>query len=246
MTTSHNIKLLSSHDDSPKLCFDDKESNYSIREGICDTDRQGSWSSNSGGSGNGASLGGSNEGLSNNAKNGEVVITIHNKPRPSILNIYQAPWKSLQYHFLRYSDVKQKPEKKLTLSELSSEGLQRKNGWKVHHLVTHIEETDEEENQIFERLKLFLQTFEKNYDTSLSNNINLLGLNCFNSSHFGSTIPLFDKLTDLIRGNLQRSKLFQEQIHEAKSLLIKLTNDHKERVSRLTKKCVNKRTYINK
>ena len=239
LTTSHNIKLLSSNDENSKLRLDDKESNHSSREGISDTDGQCSTSSNSGGSG----ISGSN-GLGNGSGNGGVVITMHNKPRPSILNTYQAPWKSLQYHFLRYSDVKQKPEKKLTLSELSSEGLQRKNGWKVHHLVTHIEETDEEENQIFERLNLFLQTFEKNDDTSLSNNINLLGLNCFNPSH--STIPLFDKLTDLIRGNIQRSKLFQEQIHEAKSLLIKLANDHKERVSRLTKKCVNKRTYINK
>ncbi|XP_015785019.1 histone deacetylase complex subunit SAP130 [Tetranychus urticae] len=175
------------------------------------------------------------------------VITIHKKPRPSILNSYNVPWKSLQYHFLRYSDVKQKPDKKTTLSELSNEGLQRKNGWKVQHLVTHIEDADEEEAQLYSRLRTFSDCFDKS-DQNLHTKINMLGQNFFNSQRnfIDSHLQLFDKLTDLIRGNLQRSKLFQDQINEGKNLLIKLTNEHKERVGRLTKKCVNKRTFINK
>lgn len=171
----------------------------------------------------------------------------HKKPRPSILTSYNIPWKSLQYHFLRYTDVKQKQEKKLTLSELSNEGLQKKNGWKVQHLVTHIEDTDEREAEAYRKLREVSENFEK-CDDILHDNINLVGLTYLSSSHnhFGTQVQLYDKLNDLIRGNLQRSKLFQDQIHEAKQLLIKLTNDHKERVGRLTKKCANKRTFINK
>lgn len=171
----------------------------------------------------------------------------HKKPRPSILTSYNIPWKSLQYHFLRYTDVKQKQDKKLTLSELSNEGLQKKNGWKVQHLVTHIEDTDEREAEAFRRLREVSENFEK-CDDILHENINLVGLTYLSSTrnHFDPQIQLYDKLNDLIRGNLQRSKLFQDHINEAKQLLIKLTNDHKERVGRLTKHCANKRTYINK
>ncbi|XP_053209888.1 histone deacetylase complex subunit SAP130-like [Panonychus citri] len=174
------------------------------------------------------------------------VITISKKPRISI-NSYNVPWKSCQYHFLRYTDVKQKSEKKTTLSELSNEGLQRKNGWKVQHLVTHMEDADEEETQLYSRLRSFSNFFDTS-DQDIHKTINMLGRSFYNSQRtfIDTQVQLFDKLTDLIRGNLQRSKLFQDQINEGKNLLIKLTNDHKERVGRLTKKCVNKRTLINK
>ncbi|KAI1295388.1 putative histone deacetylase complex subunit [Halotydeus destructor] len=174
-----------------------------------------------------------------NASEPETPITVpvvtSKKPRPSLLGSYSAQWKSLQYHFLRYSDVKPKPEKKLTLSELSNEGLQKKNGWKIHHLATQMEEMSDNESEIHERLTKVLDTFERMGKTLFDDNVQ--------TSNPGQ-IKMSDRLTDLVRGNLQRSSLFQEQISESKSLLVKLTQEHRERVGKLTKKCANKRTFI--
>lgn len=240
LTTSRNIKLLSSNHDFRNDPDDRDGMNLSPSSSHSNNNNNNFFSSyfkdnnsSSGAAGSAASV--------TNAS------SVHKKPRPSILTSYNIPWKSLQYHFLRYSDVKQKPEKKLTLSELSNEGIQKKNGWKVQHLVTHIEDTEEREAEVYRRLRHCFDSYEKS-DDNLRNIINLLGVTYLGSStnHFDTQVQFYDKLNDLIRGNLQRSKLLQDQMHEAKQIIIKLTNDHKDRVGRLTKKCANKRTYINK
>ena len=161
------------------------------------------------------------------------------KPRLSLLSSYGLPWKSLQYHFLRYTDVKPKAEKKLTLSELSNEGLQKKNGWKIHHLATQMEDMAESEGEIYDRLNCILSKFEDKVSPlpSMDDPLN---------PDLPVKVSLSDKLTDLIRGNLQRSNVFQEQINESRSLLIKLTNDHREKIGRVTRKNINKRTCISK
>lgn len=218
LSTSQNIKLLSSSDDSTRGREDDDLDSDDTSKDFRD----------------------------------ERVSYVNNaskKPRPSLIGTCNTPWKSLQYHFLRHSDVKPKPEKKLTLSELSNEGLQKKNGWKIHHLATQMEEMGDNELEVYDRLNKVLETFEPS-----SNGIETNGT----SSHLhdevhdllaeplvpGGQMTMADKLTDLIRGNLQRSNLFQEQITESKQLLIKLTHEHRERVGKLTKKCANKRTFI--
>lgn len=215
----------------------------------------------------------------------ESAARLNKKPRVSLLSSYNVGWKSLQYHFLRYSDVRPKPEKKLTLSELSHEGLQRKNGWKIHHLATQMEVMADNEESVYQRLNQFLDTFERNVSvlsnqcsqstpqtnsnqtnstantTNTTANITVNAVNtAINSCNSNDSVcelkartpvdstldSITVKLNDLIRGNLQRSNLFSDQISEARQLIVKLTNDHKERVAKITKKCANKRTYITK
>jgi len=161
------------------------------------------------------------------------------KPRLSLLSGQGMPWKSLQHHFLRYSDVKPKAEKKLTLSELSNEGLQKKNGWKIHHLATQMEDMSDNESEINERLSRILEKFDQQVAPlpTLEEPIN---------PDYPVKVSIGEKLSDLIRGNIQRSSIFQEQVSESRQLLIKLTNDHRERVGRLTRKNINKRTCISK
>lgn len=161
------------------------------------------------------------------------------KPRISLFPTHPPNWKALQHHFLRYTDVKPKPEKKLTLSELSNEGLQKKNGWKIHHLATQMEDMSENESELLQRLNVVLTSFEEKVA-----GLPLMRQAICPDSPF--LVSLGDKLADLMRGNIQRSSLFQEQMIESKQLLIKLTNDHRERVGKLTKKNINKRTCISK
>jgi len=161
------------------------------------------------------------------------------RPRMNLCHPTQMPWKSLQHHFLWYQDVKPKPEKKQTLSELSNEGLQKKNGWKVHLLVSQMEEVMDTETQVKQQLMEHLRVFEDEIGPALES---------FNTSDNPAARynpdAVFSKLSDLFKGNIQRSSIFLEHINDSKTLMLRLTNDHKERVGRATKKCANKRTVV--
>lgn len=186
----------------------------------------------------------SDEGSQEDPEESPIIMPSNtNRPRLSMLNSCALPSKSLQYHFLRYSDVKPKPEKKLTLSELSNQVLQKKNGWKIHHLATQLEDTSSNEAEILERLQKILEIFEQELSKlPMDEELPLAS----GSNKLPVKVSLRDRLSDLIRGNIQRSLLYQDQSTESRQLLIKLTNDHREKVAKLTKKNLNKRTCISK
>merc|ERR1712156_134150 len=58
---------------------------------------------------------------------------IQGKPRMSLVRSYRHTWKSRANHFLRYSDVKSKDERRPTVNELANQKfvLQKINGWKI-------------------------------------------------------------------------------------------------------------------
>ena len=60
----------------------------------------------------------------------------------SLLNSYKHNWKARNNHFIRYSDVKVKEERKPTLSEIANQkqALQKLNGWKIYHLGSQMED----------------------------------------------------------------------------------------------------------
>lgn len=60
----------------------------------------------------------------------------------SLLSSYRHTWKSRHHHFLRYSDVKPKEERRPTVSDIANQKqvLQKVNGWKVYHISTQMED----------------------------------------------------------------------------------------------------------
>lgn len=60
----------------------------------------------------------------------------------SLLNGYRQNWKTTHNHYLRYSDVRPKDERKPTIIDLANQSgvLDKVNGWKVHHLTTQMED----------------------------------------------------------------------------------------------------------
>lgn len=58
----------------------------------------------------------------------------------SLLNSYRHTWKTTHNHFLRYSDVRPKDERRPTIMDLANQCkvLDKVNGWKVHHLSTQM------------------------------------------------------------------------------------------------------------
>lgn len=176
--------------------------------------------------------------------------------RPKLFSSQQqvAPWKALQHHFLRHSDVKSKREKRMTMAELNSEVLRRRNGWKVHHLVGQLSDLIQIEEQTRGRLDRLLKLFisdgaqrihdlaknchklPEQYATLLQSQRSY-GVNEFNSE------LIVSKIDDLLRGDLQRSNIFDEQLSDSRDLVVRITNEHRDRVGVITAK-FNKRIQL--
>lgn len=64
------------------------------------------------------------------------------KPNISILTGYNHGWKSRHHHFMRYTDVKYKDEKKPSVSDIANQKYvaQKINGWKIYHLSAQMED----------------------------------------------------------------------------------------------------------
>ncbi|GFT56579.1 histone deacetylase complex subunit SAP130-A [Nephila pilipes] len=158
-------------------------------------------------------------------------VTFYKRPSMSLLSSYRQTWKARLNHFARYSDVKPKEEKKPTVNELANQKgiLQQANGWKVYHLSAQMEEVIELEETVYSRLSHLLEFVEKDPKAHRNRNIS-------NSDED----RIINKLTDLIKGNLQRSKIVQEQVAESKSQAIKVL-DHKTNVIEMVNKYISRR-----
>merc|ERR1712227_513569 len=152
---------------------------------------------------------------------------IQGKPHMSLLNSYRHTWKSGHNHFLRYSDVKSKDERRPTVNELANQKLvlQKINGWKIYHLSAGMEDVVEMENDLSDRLEDFAQRLEdaanKDVDKELT------------------------KVQELIKANIQRSKVIQDQVSEAKDNCQSIF-EHKPKIQDIILKYQSKRDRIGK
>ena len=64
------------------------------------------------------------------------------RPQPQLIKSYKHTWKSRNNHFMRYTDLKPKDERRSNLTDLANQKniMQKLNGWKVHHLSTQMED----------------------------------------------------------------------------------------------------------
>lgn len=79
----------------------------------------------------------------NNRNSVSSEVAVVKKPAPaSLLNSYRQTWKSTHNHYLRYTDVKPKDERRPTIIDLANQNqvLQKINGWKIHHLSAQMED----------------------------------------------------------------------------------------------------------
>lgn len=193
-----------------------------------------------------------------NGRNANAICNSKCSPpkRPKLYSLPQqvTPWKSLQHHFLKHTDVKYRPEKRMTMAELGNEVSQRRNGWKVHHLVGQL--TDLIQNEIQNRgkvnslLELFVEEGAKQIH-HLVNNCHKLpeqyatllqSQRSYGKNEFKPEL-IVTKVDDLLRGDLQRSNMFDDQLRDCRDLIVRVTNEHRDRVARITTK-FNKRIQL--
>ncbi|XP_077555141.1 uncharacterized protein LOC144169707 isoform X4 [Haemaphysalis longicornis] len=152
------------------------------------------------------------------------------RPSMSLLTSYSHSWKTRQNHFVRHTDVKPKDDKKQTVNDLANQKgvLQKANGWKVFHLTSQMEEVFYLEDTVHNRLSELLSFIENEPPAIQTKPLN------------GDEERILSKINDLIKGNLQRSKIVQDQVTEAKQQVLKVL-DHKPRIVEIIGKYVSKR-----
>lgn len=142
----------------------------------------------------------------------------------------------------------------MTMAELGNEVLQRRNGWKVHHLVGQLSDLIQNEVQnrgkISSLLEMFVEEGAKRVH-DLANNCHKLpeqyaallqSQRSYGKNEFNPEL-IVTKLDDLLKGDIQRSNMFDDQLRDCKDLIVRITNEHRDRVSRITTK-FNKRIQL--
>ncbi|XP_037033626.1 histone deacetylase complex subunit SAP130-A isoform X2 [Bradysia coprophila] len=154
-----------------------------------------------------------------NSKPADIYIK---KPRTcTLLDGYKQNWKAATNHFQRYSDVKPREERRPSVMDLANQAnvSQTVNGWKIFHLTAQMEDLCDLESQVYSKLSTMLQCMEA-HNQSVD----------------------VDRVNDLIKGNMQRSKIVTDGITDARSQILKIF-DHKTPVSDIISRCASKRNF---
>uniref|UniRef100_A0A182JNZ1 Histone deacetylase complex subunit SAP130 C-terminal domain-containing protein n=1 Tax=Anopheles christyi TaxID=43041 RepID=A0A182JNZ1_9DIPT len=151
----------------------------------------------------------------------------------SLLQSYKQTWKSANNHFQRYTDVKQREERHPTVMDIANQShiLQKLNGWKIYHLSAQIEDLCDLESQAYGELGQMLRAMESGSS----------------SSGNGSSTPPkpsteVERINELLKGNMQRSKIIIDGINDARTQIMKIFK-HKPHVSDIILRCASKRNF---
>ncbi|XP_058457811.1 mucin-2 [Malaya genurostris] len=158
------------------------------------------------------------EGLTT-GKDGSAVKKARNV---GLLETYKQSWKAANNHFQRYTDVKQREERRPTIVDIANQShvLQKVNGWKIYHLSAQIEDLCELESQAYDELEQMLKHMEAIPKPSAE----------------------IERTNELLKGNMQRSKITIDGINEARTQIMKIF-DHKTHVSDIIQRCGSKRNF---
>ncbi|XP_043245309.1 histone deacetylase complex subunit SAP130-like [Amphibalanus amphitrite] len=146
------------------------------------------------------------------------------RPAMSLLNSYgPRTWKPASSHFVKYTDVRGRDERRPTIADLASQKhiSQKVNGWKIHHISGQLDELAEVERTVHRRLTEMLRASER-------------------MSFSRREDKEITKLNELIKGNVQRSKILRDQLSEAK---VQITSvfEHKEAIEQAIERYGRKR-----
>ncbi|XP_032573882.1 pneumococcal serine-rich repeat protein isoform X3 [Drosophila sechellia] len=161
--------------------------------------------------------------VAGNKENANPVDFVIRRPRNcALLNTYKPTHKLANNHFHRYTDVKPREERRATVIDLANQpNVQGKiNGWKIYHLRSQMEDLNESEVFSLGRLETMLQDLEKDKEKHSE----------------------IERVTELLKGNIQRSKIITDGINEAQNQLMKIF-EHKAHVSDIITRCASKRNF---
>ncbi|XP_022128775.1 mucin-5AC [Pieris rapae] len=145
--------------------------------------------------------------------------------RPSLTSTYVCGWRSTALHFTRPSDVKRRETRARDIVAIATQKhvLVSAEGWKVHHLTAQMDDLVSLEADVGEQLEGVHRLLE----TSRAHN---------------ALKPLSHSLLELIKGNIQRSKIVCEGIQEAREDILRVFK-HRNFVSDILTRQADKRCF---
>ncbi|KAB7505830.1 Histone deacetylase complex subunit [Armadillidium nasatum] len=149
------------------------------------------------------------------------------RPHMSLMNSYKQNWKSRHNHFHRHSDVRPKEEKKRTVNEIANQKLAMQ---RVMHLSGQVEDLMEMESDVVKRLKVILGAIEKRQQQKKP------------YKDFEKDV---NRLSELVKANIQRSVITKDQIAEAKVQMMNIFN-HKDNITNILTKYGNNKRSLRK
>lgn len=146
-------------------------------------------------------------------------------------------------YFMKYSDVRYK-ERKTPPTELFSQTQRPNYTWKTVHIAEQLREGNEHEKlMVHSTLNNFLKSLESEISpfSAIASKATLFGDSSVDTDKIDIVDKTCVKLNDVVRGNIQRTKIMLDLQQDAKQLLFKLSNDHKEKVVNFAKRLGSKR-----
>ncbi|XP_039754453.1 uncharacterized protein PB18E9.04c [Pararge aegeria] len=147
--------------------------------------------------------------------------------RPSLSSTYVCGWRSTALHFTRPSDVRRREPRARDIVAIASQKhvLTSAEGWKVHHLTAQMDDLVSLEADVGEQLVGVLRALETS------------------ASRAHSPIHTIQHtLLELIKGNIQRSKIVCEGIQEAREDILRVFK-HRNFVSDILTRQADKRCF---
>ena len=130
------------------------------------------------------------------------------------------------------------------MSELNDE-LKRENGWKAHYLAGQLSDLIQNETETRQRIQTLLDLFIKSgaeLIIDLANKSNSLpeqyaallqSQRSYGKDEFDPKL-IVSKLDDLLRGELQRNKMFDEQMRQIRDNILHMTSENCEKIPKIT------------
>ncbi|XP_026324989.1 histone deacetylase complex subunit SAP130 [Hyposmocoma kahamanoa] len=147
--------------------------------------------------------------------------------RPLLSSSYVCGWRGTAMHFTRPSDVRRREPRAKDILQIASQKhvLTSAEGWKVHHLTAQMDDLVSLEADVGAQLSTLLKQLEN------------LG-----SRAQTALQPHTHTLLELLKGNIQRSKIVCEGIHEARDDLLRVFT-HRTFVSDILTRQADKRCF---
>ncbi|CAH0579364.1 unnamed protein product [Chrysodeixis includens] len=155
-------------------------------------------------------------------------VTFNPPPkRPLLSSSYVCGWRSTALHFTRPADVRRREPRARDIVAIASQKhvLTSAEGWKVHHLTAQMDDLMSLESDVGEQLASLLRALETASGRALS-----------------ALQPHSHTLLELLKGNIQRSKIVCEGIQEAREDILRVFT-HRNFVSDILTRQADKRCF---
>ncbi|KAL0893214.1 hypothetical protein ABMA27_014822 [Loxostege sticticalis] len=147
--------------------------------------------------------------------------------RPLLSSSYVCGWRGTALHFTRPADVRRREPRTKDILAIASQKhvLTSAEGWKVHHLTAQMDDLVSLEADVGEQLSGVLRALETASGRALS-----------------ALQPHSHTLLELLKGNIQRSKIVCEGIQEAREDILRVFT-HRNFVSEILTRQADKRCF---